>query len=70
MNNNVLLHGATYLSLKNLHLINGSTKNVRNNNEYKNNNLYLSENVFNVQQCGGGCSILGNTIVDMENVNL
>ena len=62
--------GATYLSLDNITLANGiATSKARYSTE---GNIYLSEDDFNspTKYNGGGCCIMGNTIVNMRNVSI
>ena len=62
--------GATYLSLDNITLANGlATSKARYST---NGNIYLSEDDFNspTKYNGGGCCIMGNTIVNMRNVSI
>ena len=62
--------GASYLSIDNITLRNGV---ATNKEEYTTNgNIYLSENNFYSQTKynGGGCCIMGNTIVNIKNVNI
>jgi hypothetical protein len=71
INRCITSYGAAYLSLDNITLINGVATDV-SETTITNNNIYLSEDTFGQSTTlnGGGCSILGNTIVTVSNVNL
>ena len=62
--------GATYLSLNNITLTNGVATSKASYK--KNGNIYLSEDNFNslTKYNGGGCCIIGNTIVNIKNVSI
>lgn len=62
--------GATSLTLKNLTLVNGITPKSEQDITVTKGNVYLTEYQFNSFQNGGGCCILGNTVVYMRDITI